>query len=313
MKPSVASVTTAYNAVRVLPRQMDALLRQSRPLQEIVVVDNGSTDGTAAMLAERYPQVTVLRLPSNVGAAGGWAAGLQYAALEKRHDWIWNFDDDSVPGETALEAMLSGSHGFSEDPTVGMLTPLPVNQTTGDSYPPLLWREGLVKPPASVLKEEVWFADAAVASGCMVRRQAAEAVGLPRADFFMDFFDFEYCLRLRAHGFRIAVVNKCQFAHELGDAKVIRFAGLRHVWSEHAPWREYYISRNVTYAALWLYPTSKTKRFLAGHLLRHALAILLFGGEKFTSVKRILQGVNDGRLGRLGIRFLPGQPDRVQI
>ena len=101
MKPSIASITTAYNAAHRLPRQIDALLRQTRALQEIVVVDNGSTDGTSAMLAERYPQVTVLRLSSNAGAAGGWAAGLTYTALEKRHDWIWNFDDDSVPGDGA--------------------------------------------------------------------------------------------------------------------------------------------------------------------------------------------------------------------
>jgi len=67
MNLSIASVTIAYNAASVLPRQLDALLRQTRPLQEIVVVDNGSTDGTSRMLAERYPQVTVLRMAENLG------------------------------------------------------------------------------------------------------------------------------------------------------------------------------------------------------------------------------------------------------
>jgi len=50
---SIASVTLAYNAARILPRQMDALLRQSRPIDEIIVVDSGSTDGTGDLLAER--------------------------------------------------------------------------------------------------------------------------------------------------------------------------------------------------------------------------------------------------------------------
>ena len=76
MEISVASVTTSYNAAQVLPRQMEALLRQTRPLQEIIVVDNGSTDGTRELLAERYPQVTVLEMPANLGAAGAWSAGL---------------------------------------------------------------------------------------------------------------------------------------------------------------------------------------------------------------------------------------------
>ena len=130
MKPSIASITTAYNAARILPRQIDVLLRQSLPLQEIIVVDNGSTDGTAAMVRERYPQVTVLRLSTNAGAAGGRAAGLRYAALERRHDWIWNFDDDSVPGESTLEKMLSAGSRITEDKTLGMLAPLPVHEAT---------------------------------------------------------------------------------------------------------------------------------------------------------------------------------------
>lgn len=61
MSLSVASVTTAYNAARVLPRQMDALLGQSVPLKEIIVVDNASNDRTVSLLAERYPQVTCSR------------------------------------------------------------------------------------------------------------------------------------------------------------------------------------------------------------------------------------------------------------
>src|SRR3974377_445915 len=62
MSLSVASVTVAYNAAKVLPRQIDALRRQTRALQEIIVVDNASSDGTDAMLAERYPQVTLLQM-----------------------------------------------------------------------------------------------------------------------------------------------------------------------------------------------------------------------------------------------------------
>jgi GT2 family glycosyltransferase len=302
---SIASITTAYNGAHILPRQIDALLEQSRPLQEIMIIDNGSDDGTSAMLAERYPQVTALRLPENVGAAGGWAAGLAYAALERGHDWVWNFDDDSVPSQSALESLLTEAGEFAADPQVGILAPLPVNAATGTSYPPWLWREGFVKPGKDILQQPVWFADLVVASGCMVRREVVDSIGLPRADFFMDFFDFEYCLRIRSQGYRIAVINLCHFSHEIGDARTIRFAGHSHVWSDHAPWREYYVSRNATYIARWLYPSFRTNRSVALHLLRHATAILLFGSKKAASLKKMVQGVCDGWRGKLGIRFLP--------
>ena len=147
---SVASVTTAYNAERRLSRQMDALLRQTRPLQEIVVVDDG-IDGTSALLAARYPQVTVIRTSENLGVAGAWAAGLAYAALEKGHDWVWTFDDDSVPADDALEALLEGAESLGNaESQAGIVAALAVHRETGDCYHPLLWRDGFVKPSAEL-------------------------------------------------------------------------------------------------------------------------------------------------------------------
>jgi len=307
-KISVASITTAFNAIRVLPRHIDALLRQSRPLDEVIIIDNGSTDGSGAMLAERYPQVTVLRLPENVGAAGAWAAGLPYAAIERGHDWIWNFDDDSVPGENALEALLSGIKEIPAIEEVGMLAPFPVHATSGNGYTPLLWKNGFVRPPKEQLQQPVLFVDLVIASGCMVRREVVEKIGLPRADFFMDFFDFEYCLRIRSQGFKIAVIMACQFAHEIGNARTVKFTGGRRLWPGYPPWREYYLSRNFIYAAWHLYPALKTKLFVMRHLLRHAVGVILLEKSRRLSLLRMWQGVKDGRSGRLGIRFLPGQP-----
>jgi|SRR5580658_470618 rhamnopyranosyl-N-acetylglucosaminyl-diphospho-decaprenol beta-1,3/1,4-galactofuranosyltransferase len=307
MATSIASVTTAYNAVRVLPRQMDALLGQTRPLQEIIVVDNGSTDGTRALLAERYPQATVLAMSANLGAAGAWSAGLEYAALQKRHDWVWAFDDDSVPSPGALEGLLAaGESRTNIEANTGMVAGMAVHRESGASYPPLLWHEGFHKPPAALLRQPVWFADLAIASGLLVRRELVESIGLPRADFFMDFFDFEYCLRAGAQGYKIAVVSGVTLSHEVGDARPVRLPGYSALWPNHAPWREYYMSRNLAYVAWWLYPSAGTKRSTVRHMLRHACGSLLFGSEKFACVKKMVQGFWDGRRAQLGIRFLPG-------
>jgi GT2 family glycosyltransferase len=303
---SVASVTVAYNAARLLPQQIDALLRQTRPLQEIIVVDNGSDDGTSAMLRQQYPQVRVLTMAGNLGMAGAWAAGLAYAALEKGHDWTWTFDDDSVPNKDSLELLLEGWRSLNGSPgEVGILAPLPVHRETGTSYPPLLWRDGFVKPSADLLRRPIWFADLVITSGFMVRREVVEKVGLPRADFFMDFFDFEYCLRARSHGYKIAVITGAQLGHEIGKARQVHLAGWSRLWRDYAPWREYYVSRNITYAAWWLYPNRRTKRFVVCHLLRHAAGVLLFGSYKLAGLKRMAQGFWDGRQARLGIRFRP--------
>src|SRR2546423_6100102 len=122
MTVSIASVTVAYNAAAMLSRQMDALLGQARPLQEVIVVDNASTDGTTALLEQRYPSVTILKMSENVGAAGAWAAGLAYALLQKRHDWVWSFDDDSIPDRDMLATLLDGVGSLNGTrPQIGMI------------------------------------------------------------------------------------------------------------------------------------------------------------------------------------------------
>jgi len=303
---SVASVTVAYNAASVLPRQLDALLRQTRPLEEIVVVDNGSTDGTSRLLAERYPQVKVLRITENCGVGNGWVAGLAYAALEKQHDWVWTFDDDSVPNDDALEILLDGVASLGNlDGDLGMVASLPVHRETGICYPPLLWRDGFVKPSAELVRQPIWFADLAVGAGCMIRREVVETIGLPRADFLMDFIDFEYWLRARSRGYKLAVISRSQLSHEVGNARKVRFLGRSRLWADQAPWRNYYMGRNLAYMGWWLYPSRRIKRFVIRQLARHAGGILLFGSKKLACLRKLAQGFWDGRRATLGVRFHP--------
>src|SRR5882757_6008017 len=82
---SIASVTVAFNGAEILPRHLDALKRQTHALDEIIVVNNASTDDTANLLRGSYPDITVLNLPDNGGVGGGFSAGLAYAILAKKH------------------------------------------------------------------------------------------------------------------------------------------------------------------------------------------------------------------------------------
>lgn len=295
----------AYNALNVLPRQIEALLAQTHPLQEIVVVDNASSDGTDTMLAERYPQVTVLRMLENLGAAGAWAAGLSYA-VQKGYDWVWTFDDDSVPEAKGLETLLHGVETLgATEAEVGMVATLPVDRETGCSYPPMLWLNGFVKGSVELLQQPVWLADLVIASGCMVRRGMVEQIGLPRADFFMDVFDIEYSIRARSRGYKIAVITDAKLTHDVGRTRKINFAGYRRLWMNQPPWREYYISRNLAYLAWRLYPNLATKMSIARYLAVHLAQVLSFSSDGVACAIRMIQGFGDGLRGRLGTRFLP--------
>ena len=305
-KPSIASVTTAYNGAGVLARNLDALIAQTRPLEEIIVVDNASVDGVSALMAERYPQVTLLRMAQNLGTGGALAAGLAYAALEKKHDWVWMFDQDSVPAPDALETMLEESQGFGgEAGEIGMLAAIPIDENMETSSTPWLWRNRFVKPLPELLRQPVFLTDLIITSGSMVRRKVVEDIGLPRTDFFIDFVDYEYCLRARKRGYKIAVITRAKLRHEVGKVHKVHFLGRTHIWSEHHPFREYYYSRNLAYSVWWLYPNLAAKWFLLLHLMRRAVGVLLFGPGRLASLKKIVQGLHDGRRASLGIRFRP--------
>ncbi len=88
---------------------MDALLQQSTPC-EIVVVENGSTDGSLEFLTKNYPQITVLPQKTNLGFDGGVNVGIRYA-LEKKYEYIALLNNDAIAHKEvgrALDAKLLG-------------------------------------------------------------------------------------------------------------------------------------------------------------------------------------------------------------
>src|SRR3954454_17836702 len=91
-----------WNDADVIATVLDAVSRQTRPVKEILVVDNGSTDGTAELA--HPPSVTVIRHAANLGTSGAVETGLQYA-LARGYDWLWILDADSVPRPDALELL----------------------------------------------------------------------------------------------------------------------------------------------------------------------------------------------------------------
>jgi GT2 family glycosyltransferase len=234
------------------------------------------------------------------------AAGLSYAALSRRHDWIWTFDFDSVPAADSLATMLGGIESLDRKLDIGMIAPMPVHRQTGTFYPPLLWRDGLVRPTIEQMRKPLWFADLVIASGSLVRRKVVETIGLPRADFFMDFFDFEYSLRARTHGYEIAVVPQAELGHEIGDARTVWFLGRSRLWTNQPPWRAYYFSRNLAYLGWWLYPNRRTKISVARFLAKRLAAVVFLGSSGAACAMRMIQGFHDGLRGRMEIRLRPG-------
>ena len=213
---SVCAFVLTRNRRELLVECVRGLLAQTRPPERIVVLDNASTDGTAAhleaagLLAE--PSVVFERSEENTGGAGGYARGVELS-LAQGTDWIWLMDDDAEPRPDALERLLAAPE--AGDPGVAVLA----NAVEGpDGEIDVMHRCDLgrfMRPlPLDVYRDGVHPA-IAIASfvGFMVRSDAARAVGLPRADFFIGCDDVEYSLRVRSQG-RLHLVPESRILHK---------------------------------------------------------------------------------------------------
>jgi rhamnopyranosyl-N-acetylglucosaminyl-diphospho-decaprenol beta-1,3/1,4-galactofuranosyltransferase len=202
-----AAVVVTFNRKELLSECLDALLRQSRQLDAIFIVNNASSDGTKFHLQERgyfdNPVIRYIELAHNMGGAGGFHAGMD-AAHKAGFDWVWVMDDDTEPYLDALEKMET----WKRYPKVIAIANLKVDRLGKETADGLrLLSKGNANATPYTLIQFSSFV------GLLIRSSATESIGLPNPDFFIHNDDTEYCLRLRSIG-DIALARDSLVAHK---------------------------------------------------------------------------------------------------
>jgi rhamnopyranosyl-N-acetylglucosaminyl-diphospho-decaprenol beta-1,3/1,4-galactofuranosyltransferase len=194
--PWVTAVVVTYNRQHLLLEALAAVHSQSRAPDAVIVVDNASTDDTAAAVRTHFPSVRLAELGRNTGGAGGFAYGMALA-LADAADLVWLMDDDTVPEPHALRAMLDARRCHPARPPALIASRV-------------LWTDGRAHPMNTPrTKPLVTKAErlAAAAAGCLPIRSASfvsvlveagecRRRGLPKADYFLWNDDFEFTTRL---------------------------------------------------------------------------------------------------------------------
>ena len=310
-QPKIAAVVVTYNRRALLEGCLDALLRQDRPLDEILVIDNASPDDTAEMLAEKYNgRVTHVRLEENVGGAGGFYEGIRLA-YEKGYDGIWVMDDDVEPMPDALR-VLAESPAFS-DPSVGFLASLVLDSNLKAQTSPYRRFNRLMAACPAIdegsLEQSLVPIEAAGFLGGMIRRKAIDAVGLPLKDLFIYWDDTEFIHRIsKRFGVFLVPASKVVHRYVWVPPPRRKILGLLRIPSGvpiAQAWRFYYNIRNsifirTRYASPWLAPLIPMVV-----LTRPVGTTLLFYDHKVARFKLLWQAAVDGIFGRLGRRVSP--------
>ena len=260
MKEQVCAVVVTYNRKVLLVECLNALLVQTLSVERILVIDNASTDGTSDLLREKgyldNSLIDYVRLPANVGGAGGFHEGFK-RAFELGYDWLWVMDDDGLPHTEALKHLISPQDLLcrgplilaKEDDTEQKLafdwvfdTPLnSVSISTRKGAEDLADEQGIVR---NYLNSPF--------NGVLFSRKVIECIGLPKKEFFLWGDEFDYSCRAKKAGIPMATVTKALFRHPTNRLKIKYFKILNRnsfILYADTPLRNYLYIRNHAYLA----------------------------------------------------------------
>ncbi len=285
----VAAVIVTFNRRDAVLECLRNLLSGEVSPDYAIVVDNGSTDGTGAAIRQAHPQVTLVESTENLGPAGGFERGMSLAA-SLDCDWIMVLNDDCfVESNTLRELRMVATNA---DPTHAIIAPSV--RHGGKHYVGFVWKHVPIPILADTSRPDACHVDMVTFSGALIRTDVVRRVGVPRGDYFMMWEEWEYCLRLRRHGYRVLALPG---------------VAVRHLSSDVRPrpatvWREYYQARNHL-------------RFVIAHRnaldglywlireIKFAIAALLYLDQKAARIRFQLLGTIDALRGRTGRTITP--------
>jgi len=242
------------------------LTLSSRLSHEVLVVDNASTDGSAAMVQDAFPQVRLLINKEN----RGFAAANNQALGQSRGRHAILLNPDTVVREGALDGMvkflderaqvgvvgprlLYPDSGFQHSaftfPTLPMifldffaLNHRLINSRLNGRYPRALYEAG-----------EPFLVDHPLGAGLMVRREAIEKVGLLDEGFFIYCEEIDWCMRIRRAGWEVYCVPSAVVVHHAGQStRQVRNEMFVALWRSRFRLFSKHYSGAFRWAARWL-------------------------------------------------------------
>jgi len=222
-RPKVAAIVLDYNGREITLQALSSLCKMTYEPYDLVVVDNGSTDGSSAAIATDYPDVTIVRTDDNVGVAGGYNLGIEWA-MARDHDYILLLNNDIEAEPTFLSELVEVAES---DEQIGCVGP----KTYYFWERERLWSAGgIIRFREAVTRErgdgeldrgqydrdeEMGYVNGC---GMLIRRRAIERTGLWDPIYHLAVEDADWCTRLGRDGFRIMYAHRAVLYHMVSYA-----------------------------------------------------------------------------------------------
>jgi GT2 family glycosyltransferase len=241
MTSDVAVVIVNYNGERLLPDCLAALRAQTLAPAEVLVADNGSRDGSLALLHAHHPAVEVLELHRNLGFGGGANRGV--AATHA--PWVCVLNSDATPAPDWLERLAAAPRADKTWALGSVLVSASSGriESAGDQYDPAGFAYKLLRDrPLSDLPASPYPVFAAPGAAPVFRRDVFERLGGYEERFFLYYEDVDLAFRAVLAGFHALLVPDARVTHRLGATT-----------RSHARAR-FYVARNSVWCAVRCLP-----------------------------------------------------------
>jgi rhamnosyltransferase len=296
----IAALVVTYLPDQALPERLNRLREQ---VERLVIVDNGSDAASLVTLqrASDNVHVSVVRNAENLGIATALNQGIAILAAEG-YDWIFTSDQDSVVVEGCIAALIET---VAQDPDAGGVALVGANRQEGGDPFGHRWLRPRKRPPfferVTCDRIDSDGVTLVITSGTLMSVAAFRELGPFTEELFIDFVDFEYCLRARRAGYRILVSCAARLLHRVGVRAKAQLSGVTLSPTHHGPLRKYYLFRNAI-AVMRKYGATFPHWLIyqLAALLEILLGILFVEERKLPKLRACMIGIWDGILGRKG-------------
>jgi len=302
MTPLVSVVIVNFNGKKFLDDCLSSLARQTFHNFEVILVDNGSLDESAAFVRERYPSVILVETGKNLGFAEGTNAGIRVAQGE----FIFTLNNDTIADPRVLEEIIKPMKTYPKVGICGTKMVFPdgrINSTAiCISRSGAAWDRGMGEADHGQYdKEEEVFGSCAGAA--LYRRSMLDEIGLFDEDFFLFMEDVDLAFRARLAGWKCMYVPSARVIHFHGGTAGFQSDTGIYYYNRNLLWYviKNFPSRTLMFSGLWIIGRNLAAVF---YYLFHGKGLVIFR-SKFSMIQGIPQMITKRHLVKRNV------PDRT--
>lgn len=277
---SVAAVVIIYNPPKEILNNIKTYVNQ---VSALFIVDNSEYfNQNISDFCESVSYCEYLPNNKNLGVAKGLNIGAS-KAIAKNFDYLLTMDQDSKAPENLVLTLLGI---ISKSDKIGIVSPLHSN---------------IFETHNKIYGKNIEQVSIAMTSGNLISLKAFQFVGKFNENYFIDYVDIEYCLRLHINNFNIYRINDLVLEHHEGNLIKKKLLGKTFYPINNEPIRIYYKTRNLLYLIKQYKGSEKEQLKIEINVyLRNIIKLLLFEKNKVSKLKMVLNGVIDFSKGKTG-------------